>query len=111
MRSDQLHATKRGVVRLAESRITARLPSVKYGSPVRLRRGECAIARAHPVDVASRFNAAGLQQVLDDVIAGFIDVGIDAVRGQVPGSRRESHADIAADLANPRPVARGSTAA
>ena len=32
-------ATNRGVVRCADRRITARLPSVKYRSPVRFRRG------------------------------------------------------------------------
>ncbi len=44
----QPQATKRGVVRAVDSRIAARLPSVKYGSPVRLCRGAAAAQAPAP---------------------------------------------------------------
>ena len=42
-----------------------------------------------------------LKQILDDVIAGFVHVRVDAVRRQVPRLPREADADVAADLPYP----------
>ena len=60
-----------------------------------------AVALADAVDVAGGVDSAGLQQVFDHVVAGFVDVGVDAVRRQVPRFGGEADADIAADLADP----------
>jgi hypothetical protein len=52
-------------------------------------------------NVAHVRNAAGLHQVIEHVIPGVIDIGIDPVRGQVPGFVGEPYADVPADLADP----------
>ena len=65
----------------------------------------CAVALADAVDVAGGVDPSRLQQVLDHVVAGFVDVGIDAVSRQVPRLGRKADADIAADLADPHALA------
>jgi hypothetical protein len=43
------------------------------------------ITGTNSIDVTGRFDALGLEQILDDVIARLVDVGVDAVGCQVPG--------------------------
>ena len=59
------------------------------------------VAGADAVDVAGGFDPAGLQQVFDHVVAGFVDVGVDAMGREVPGLPGEADADVAADLSDP----------
>jgi len=63
--------------------------------------GMLGIAGTDTGNVSGGFDAFGFQQVLDDVVAGFIDIGIDAVGREIPGFGREADADIAADLSDP----------
>jgi hypothetical protein len=46
---------------------------------------------------------AGLREdeILGQVIAGLIHVGINLMRGEIPGEGRKSNADVAANLADP----------
>ena len=104
-------ATNRGSVRVWLSRITARLPSVKYGSPVKLWRGWSWSQGPTAIDVAGRLDPLGLQQVFDHVIAGFVDVGVDAVRGQIPGAWWSVARRYRGSPAPPRPAGRESAAA
>ena len=63
------------------------------------------VAGPHSVDVAGRFDALGLKQIFDHVIARFVGIGVDAVRGEIPSFMGEAHADVATYLANPyRPL-------
>ena len=100
----QCQATNRGLVRVGDSMITAALAvgEVRIEREVVPRRG--AIAGADAIDVAGRFDAARMQQVFDDVVARFVNVGVDPMRGQIPSVHREPHADIAAHLAHPDPL-------
>src|SRR6266851_4263959 len=73
-----------------EIRITRQV--VSRGSPVG---GFCSSHVGYECD------SAGLHQVIEYVIAGVIHIGIDLVRGQVPGFEREPYADVPTDLADP----------
>ena len=70
--------------------MTARLPSVKYGSPVKFRRGEMLSHGRDAINVAGRLDSPRMSQILNNVVAGLVDVWIDAVSRQVPRLGGES---------------------
>ena len=70
--------------------------------------GRLGRAGADPADIPGRLDPLGLAKILHTVVAGLVDIGIDAVGSQIPGPRRHPHADVAAHLADPhRPAVEG----
>src|SRR5271156_647978 len=62
------------------------------------RRDRCRLDAAD--EAQARYAPRG-EQIVEHVVAGLVDIGIDLMSGQVPGFGREAYADIAADLADP----------
>ena len=63
--------------------------------------GTRALALANTIDVSDCFKVFRFEQILDQIIAGFIHFGIDPMCRQVPGLGREPDTDVATDLPDP----------
>lgn len=56
---------------------------------------------ADAANISHQRDPARFEGVVQNIIAGIIDIGIDLVGGEVPGPKSEADADVTADLADP----------